>query len=209
MKIPIIEMSPEEAEIHYKEYLDVVKVRKEKYLEDLKKTYFHLSKERKVLDIYEVFKNCGVDENGEPKLAISIASAKEVTFEKFQLGSGTFTEHDRWSRAEKSDVSLPTGTFPEWSRGQVKNTWGDDTHEGVIRERVITNVPIVPAHLLPEGSLEGYYILFEVQEWKEPKESRIAKKGDPYLLKRINQNAFAVMAEWDVTDLEVAVLRGV
>lgn len=209
MNTPIITLPKEEAEEHYKEYLEVVKTRKEKYLDDLKKTYYHLSKERRVLDIYEVFKNCGVDKNGEPKLAIAPASAKEITFEKFALGSGTFTPHDRWSRAEKADVNLPTKTFGEWARGQIKNSYNSETHEGVIRERVITNVPIVPAHILPEGSLDNYYVLFEVKEWTEPQEKRVARKGDPYLLKRINQNTFAIMAEWDVTDVELAVLRGV
>lgn len=202
MNTPVITMKPEEAEAHYHQYSELVKTRKEKYIEDLKKTYFHLAKERKVLDIFEVFKNCGVDEKGEPKLAISPASAKTIILEKGELGAGTFTAHDRWSRAYKSDVALPTGTFPEFAT--QKTNWGGTER---IRQNIESLVPVVPAHILPEGSLENYYILFEVKEWSEPRKASYSK-GDPYLLKRINNNAFAVLAEWDVTDLEVAVLRG-
>ncbi len=200
-------MKPEEAEVHYQEYLELVKTRKEKYLEDLKKTYYHLSKEHKVLDIFEVFKNAGVDEKGEPKLAISPASAKTIILEKGSMGSGTFTANDRWSKAYKSDVYLPTGTWPlfkEEINGRI-SSW--NAGKEVPRTSIESLVPVVPAHILPEGSLENYYILFEVKEWFEPKKASYLK-GDPYLLKRINNNAFAVLAEWDVTDLEVAVLRG-
>lgn len=207
MKTPIITMPAEQAEEHYKEYLELVKVRKEKYLEDLKKTYYHLSKEHKVLDIIEVFKNGGVDEKGEPKLGIAPANAKAIMFEKGSMGSGTFTEHGKWSRAAKSDVQLPTGTFPiflEEKNGRVPS-WG----EGSERANVEAKVPIIPAHIMPEGDLKNYYILFEVTEgWSLPQTATF-KKGDPYLLKRINNNAFAVLAEWDVTELEAAVLRGV
>lgn len=202
MDAPVITMKPEEAEAHYKEYAELVKTRKEKYLEDLKKTYYHLSKERRVLDIFEVFKQSGVNEQGEPKLAIAPASAKTVILEKALLGSGTFTAHDRWSRAYKSDVELPSGTFPNWREEKDgRMEWSAP------RRNIESLVPVIPAHLVPEGSLDNYYILFEVKDWSEPKKASYAK-GDPYLLKRINNNAFAVLAEWDVTDLEVAVLRG-
>ncbi len=202
MNTPVITMDAEEAKTHYDEYKTLVAGRKEKYLEDLKKTYFHLSKERKILDIFEVFKACGVDERGEPKLAIAPAHAKTIILEKGAVGSATFTAHDRWSKAYKSDVQLPSGTFPvfkEEKDGRIP--WNGE------RTSVESLVPIVPAHLLPEGDLKNYYILFEVKEWFEPRKASYAK-GDPYLLKRINNNTFAVLAEWDVTDLEVAVLRG-
>lgn len=203
MKTPILTMKPGEAEVHYKEYLELVKTRKEKYIEDLKKTYFHLSEGRKILDIYEVFKQSGVNENGEPKLAIAPANAKTIILEKLPLGSATFTEHNRWSKAEKSDVHLPTNTFPFWSEEESgKMKWSN-----VPRINVEAQVPIIPAHILPEGDLKNYYILFEVKEWFEPKKA-IFTKGDPYLLKRINENAFALLAEWDVTDIEAAILRG-
>ncbi len=61
MDTKTIQISPEEAKKLYEDYAEVVKTRKEKYLEELKKVYKHLSKGGKVLDIYEVFKNSGLN----------------------------------------------------------------------------------------------------------------------------------------------------
>ena len=81
----------------------------------------------------------------------------------------------------------------EWNIGSIK------------RNNITAKVPLIPAVLLPESkSLDGYYILFEVEEWNE-----IPVAKDPYLLKRINANAFVVLAEWDVTDVELSVMRGI
>ena len=201
-------MKDDEAAEHYKEYAEQIKARGDKaeqYLKDLKTAYLHMSKGRKVLDIYEVFKNSGVNENGEPLLAIAPADVSSIIFEKQPMGSGTFTEHSRWSKASKSDVHLPSNTFPTWKEeenGRVKS-FGP----GSERSNIEAKVPVVPAHILPDGKLDNYYILFEVKEWSEPQKASF-QKGDPYLLKRINNNAFAVLAEWDVTDVEAAILRG-
>ena len=56
---------------------------------------------------------------------------------------------------------------------------------------------------MPTGKLDNYYILFEVVQWDD-----VPVAADPYLLKRINANAFVVLAEWDVTVVEQAVMRG-
>ena len=60
---PVIEMTEAEAKVLYQEYADEIKERgdkAEKYLKDLKQTYYHLSQGRKVIDIYEVFKTSGL-----------------------------------------------------------------------------------------------------------------------------------------------------
>lgn len=198
-------MPKDKAEEHYKEYLEVVKTRKEKQYEDLKQVYLHLSKERKVLDIYEVFKKSGLNENGEPMLAIAPANCKEISFEKMPNGSGTFTPYTRWQKAQKDDVHLPTNTFEGWKVEKRPTDW-DPNREEIVRPRVQTNVPIVPAHLLPSGDLKNYFILFEAMNWEE--KETVAMAGDPYLLKRININTFVVLAEWDVSPIELAVMRG-
>ncbi len=56
--------------------------------------------------------------------------------------------------------------------------------------------------LLPKGSNENYYVLWEVDHWtREP-------PRDPYLLRRITDNMFVVIAAWNLTDLERAVIKG-
>jgi hypothetical protein len=198
---PIINISKAEAEKHYKEYLETVKTRKEKYLTDLKQVYYHLSQGHKVLDIYEVFKQSGVNKDGEPQLALCQADERQCGFRKQILGSGRFygLKDGMW---KKSAISLPSSTFGEWKTEKGKDEWNKDD-DVIVRREIKTTVPIVPAHLLPEGRLDNYYILWEVSGWEE-----VPQYADPFLLKRINDNAFIILAEWDLTEVEQAVIRG-
>jgi hypothetical protein len=66
-------------------------------------------------------------------------------------------------------------------------------------------VPSAQYQLLPpsikpsEASLKHYHILWEA-EWEN------APPVDPYLLRRISANLFVVIASWDLTPLERAVM---
>jgi hypothetical protein len=189
-----------EAQKAYEDYFEKVKERKEKYLKDLKQVYYQLSKGKKVIDIFQVFRQTGVNRNGDPLLAISLASETEVKFRKNEGGAGTF--QNATTEGTVADVQLPTHTFPEWEfeweEGEKdKNIWR------AINRNLETKAPIVPAHLLPSGKLDNYYILFEVKEW-----NRTPVIKDPFLLKRINLNAFIVLAEWDLSPIELAISRG-
>lgn len=199
----IIEMAQEEAKEEYLKYREAIKDRKEQQYEEIKKVYLALSKGHKVIDIFDAFKRTGVNKDGEPKLAICRADSKSTQFRKQEFGSGTFSK-DNDSEWLKESVVLPSGTFDDWTRrtdtqgNPSTNSWD------IIRQKIQTGVPIIPAHLLPNGQLENYYILWEVKDWQET----IPPKRDPFLLKRISTNLFSVLAEWDVTDIERAVLRG-
>lgn len=204
-EISSFECSEEEAEKEYNEYLDAVKTRKEKYLEDLKKVYYNLKRGKKVIDIFSVMKKAGLNENKEPRLAISRAGFNTVLFIKQNSGSGSFGNNlDRYQREWFEDkancqVILPSNTFPEWETETPSGfSWAR------IKNKIVhTKVPIIPAHLLPNGNLGNYYILWEVKEWKA-----LPPLKDPFLLKRISSNLFAVMAEWELTAIEQAVIAG-
>lgn len=62
-------------------------------------------------------------------------------------------------------------------------------------------VPLVPAPIRPRGALDGYRILFE-PKW-EP-----VPPVDPMLLKHLHGALYVVLAHWDLTPLERAVLAG-
>ena len=92
MDVTTISMPKKEAEKAYGEYLAIVKTRKEGYVKDLKKVYHALKEGKKVIDIYDAFKDTGVNEEGDPKLAIAIASEKSVFFFKEDSGAGIFSK---------------------------------------------------------------------------------------------------------------------
>ena len=206
---PTIDIPVEEAEKFYKEYAEEIKERgdkAEKYLKELKSTYYHLSQGRKVIDIYEVFKKSSLKENGDPELAIARADLKKIFFHRESMGAGCFAEKERWYDSS-DNVRLPSNTFKDWDTviEDSSNEWNEWSvrHPKIVRATVETKVPLVPAHIMPNGKLDNYYILFEVSEWNE-----VPVAADPYLLKRINSNAFVVLAEWDITPIEQAILRG-
>jgi hypothetical protein len=216
---PTIEIGADEARELYQDYAEQIKERgdkAEKYLKELKQTYYHLSQGRKVIDIFEVFKNSGLRENGDPFLGLARADWNKVVFHKLPMGAAAFTKSEKnaldWqgnSQVPAGSVELPSTTFPTWKAREVPENSGEweKSHPGLDRSKLQSKVPIIPAHILPNGSLENYYILFEVLEgqWAELPVPPVA--ADPYLLKRINANAFVVLAEWDITPIEQAIMR--
>ncbi|MCK5293670.1 MAG: hypothetical protein KAJ49_03385 [Arcobacteraceae bacterium] len=196
--IPKIKLIPkEQAKEEWKKYVQVLKKRKDNYLQVMKKAMYQMKEGRELLDIYKVMKQAGLNENNEPKLAIARADLQEVYFEKRDTGTGIFGTGQEYNSISwnKDKVSLPDNTFDiHWER---KGEWS-------IEKKIIkTKVPNVPIELLPEGDLSGYYILWETDEWKELPETK-----DPILLKRISENLFAILGTWDLTELEQSIIAG-
>lgn len=63
-------------------------------------------------------------------------------------------------------------------------------------------VPTIPPHLRPPFKLSGYHVLFEAV-WAS------VAPVDPALLKHLGGELYAVLAVWDLTPLEQAVLGGI
>jgi hypothetical protein len=199
-KINKIAMPKDQAKEEWKKYCDLLKTRQEKFLKVMKESMHHIKEGRNLIDVYEAMKNAGLNEKQEPKLAICRADVRECFFEKRDTGTGIFGHSLKWSEVERTKdlIELPQNTFGlQWLR-QQKNTWN-------IEKKILrTKVPVIPVELMPEGKLENYYILWEVKEWQDMPEA----KKDPFLLKRISENLFAILGAWEVTELERAVMRG-
>lgn len=205
VKLEMMKLAKSKARKEYEAYAEAIRAkRKEGYLQDMKKMYYHLAHGRKVLDIYAVMQKHGLNSKGQPKLAICRADAKTCTFEYIGSdldGRGTFSQLSSSWRADWKRVALAPHTFKynlRWGR------WDAEGRNFISPPTILrTAVPIVPARLLPKGSLHNYYVLWEVDKW-------IANRppSDPILLKRISANLFAVLAVWDLTPLEKAIVRG-
>jgi len=199
-EIPKIKMPKEQAKEEWKKYCNVLKKRKEKYLQVMKQAMYQMKEGKELIDIYKIMKIIGLNENNEPILAIARADLKEVIFKKRDEGTGIFATGIDWGtniKWNKDRVELPSKTFDiHWER-QENSDWK-------IKNSIIkTKVPIVPVEILPEGDLSNYYILWEVSDWEELPETK-----DPILLKRISENLFAVLGSWDLTELEQSIILG-
>ena len=92
MEIEKIQMPKYKAKEQWKKYNELLKKRYDKYLEEMKKCMYELSKGNSLIDINKVMEKAGVNKNYQPKLAISRADWKEVFFHKKDSGMGFFAD---------------------------------------------------------------------------------------------------------------------
>lgn len=145
--------------------------------------YRRIAQGQTVIRAFDSIRAAGLNEEGLPRLALARADEKfcecRVQNEGTQ-GIATFEPRDyARSRNRKFQVSGFAGPV-EWKKAEAI-------------------VPLIPVHLRPTFALSNYHILWEA-EW-----SRIYPM-DPYLLRRFGGDAWLVVAAWDLTEVERAVM---
>lgn len=164
------------------------------------KGYQALAEGTALLDLDEVFQNCPVDENGRPKLAIHRADRKQVRF-TWDGGSTRAFFTDTGGSRQRSvvvDMGREHGKRRAWNDGTTSHAYLNG----------YSIVPMVPADVRPKfGQLKDMFILWEVEKWADD-QIRATPDRDPYLLKHIHGSLYAVLAEWDLTDLERSIMKG-
>lgn len=157
----------------------------------LMQAYRELAKDRRVIDLAESIKLTGLDEQLRPKLAIAPAEAE---FGYFRHHYSRFIFSGR-ENSHRLNAHLDF-VVPNDSLGQLARTpWTQ-----IQWSRLRAAVPAIPPRYRPLKGLRGYHVLWEAEWENVPK--------DPLLLKRIGvSHLFAVIAQWDLTPVEQAVLR--
>jgi hypothetical protein len=197
MNVETITMEPEVARQAFRDYRAAVKLnrddRRRREDEQMAAAYKAASKGLAVLDLHHVMKQAGVLESGYPVLAIAKADLEHIRVDMHQDGGAVFHDVAMASyRRSRRRVAFPTDTFPRWTWSDRVNRW---------RSGTTALVPTIPPALRPKHALSGYHILWEAV-W-EP-----APPVDPLLLKHLGGALYAVLAAWDLTKIEQAVLRG-
>ena len=213
MKVEQLKIPKEQAIDEYEAYKQTLKkpqFEHQQYLKDLKAIYGHMRHGRAIIDLWAAMKKAGLKKNGNPRLAICRADSKKVRFVKRNGESSCFWfEKPKWrydyQRWEK-DVEIPEGTFDHWEEITETHGSGMQTWEvkDIPNKEIETIVPIIPAKFLMalRGSLKNYHILWEVKKWKP------VPPIDPILCRKLTPNMFVVLASWDLTPLERAVIKG-
>src|SRR5579872_6984852 len=184
-ELSIITVPKDEAAEKWKEYIALEKRNKSKELHEFRQIYYQLSQGKAVLDLFETMKKVGLNSEGEPRIAVTTADAKDCTFRKIEETQGRFQNSDSyWRYSLPESITLPKGTFPRWPK----------TDRGsIIREMIKAPRPGIPPEVMAklDGAKLGhpYYILWEVEHWQA-----IPPK-DPILLRRITNNIFVIVAK--------------
>ena len=149
----------------------------------IEEIYRRISRGEKVIRALESVRQAGLDAQGRPVLALIPAHAKECYFAPNR--DHVIFQMDRWG----SD---------SWTRRRVRVPWPD--FPGATTRGAKAVVPLVPVHLRPKADLVNYHILWEA-DW-------VNAPVDPMLLKRFGNDLWLVLAAWDLTIVERAVLGG-
>lgn len=190
MNIPTMTMATKEARTRYLEYRRAVLKDPNPTDEALMHGYKTLAKGRQVIDLVDVMQTAGVDEQDRPRLAIVRADAQQVYCHRQSEGVCWFLIKqwfDTPNYASRLFVRLPDRTF----RYKASEVWRLRDLQAI--------VPLIPPRHRPRFALSNYHILFEA-DWQDA-------PRDPILLRRVGGMLFAVLATWELTDLERAVLR--
>jgi hypothetical protein len=151
--------------------------------------YKQIAAGRTVIRALESIRAAGCNEEGLPKLAICPAHMTECWYEPngtgLQHGHVTFGKfRANYRSGKKQTVRMDWPFVPKPKRDGY---------------RYCATVPLIPVHLRPKHALHNYHILFEA-EWTR------RYPVDPFLLRRFGGDAWLVLAAWDLTDVERAVM---
>lgn len=182
MEMATIEMPRAEARQAFLEYRRAVRKRHSTEDEMIMRGYRALSQGHQVINLMDVMKAAGVDEHGRPKLAIARADELHVWMNRSSRGFRFCGK--QWCRA-RCDASRH-----KFIPYEESGAWSMRSYKGI--------VPSIPPGMRPAASLTNYQILWEA-DWQ-------AVPRDPALLKHCGGWLYVVLAMWDLTPLEQAVL---
>lgn len=178
--------------------------------EQIMRGYRELAKGRRLINLRETLRAGGTTEisvpprwrpGGPPRPvrvpALAVARADATYCWTFGVGSTGSVElrgkRELHIRNRRDRLILPVGTFDD----------GPELYPEWI-PRLHAMVPVIPPALRPARRLGLYHLLWEA-EWRV---DTSPPPGDPALLKHVGGDLYAVLAIWDLTPLEQAVLAG-
>lgn len=194
MNVETITMDRDEAREKLAEYREWLTRRDDAEYERLVDAYAALARGTPLLSLSNVIAHAPRDEKLRPRLAIARADRRQVTYQRWGGGTEIFTTpKSRYGRSPNdSRIEIPVipGVTPQGVESPIEG---------------YALVPIVPPVVRQDRALHNYLILWEVERWADRPRSSTPDR-DPYLLRRIGDDLFAVIEEWDLTPIERAVM---
>lgn len=184
MKVETLKMDPDTARELWRKYQSH-RAHQAPHDAEIAAIYKRIAQGKTVIRALESIRAAGVGPDGLPRLAIARA---DVTDCYLHHHSNALTFGDRSLRGNSSKTRNIRVEWPAAPRQPEPRRW-----------EYAATVPIIPIHLRPKRGLANYHILWEA-EWTK------RYPVDPYLLRRFGGDAWLVVAAWDLTDVERAVM---
>ena len=207
MNVHPITMPKDKARAAFEEYRTAVRQRHDDEDQAIMQGYKALAAGNQVINLELVFQDTPLRDDLLPQLAICKANETKCYVQP-RDGSmvfywGNAVDH-RWRGMNHAATrSIFTLEHPDAVNG-YKMPRNRELPQWQRRNDFFTMVPNVPPRFRPARGLGNLYILWE----PETLEPVPRPPGDPMLLRRLGGMLFAVLAVWDLTPLEQAVLAG-
>lgn len=220
MKLDSISMDREQAKQAYLDYRAAARANGSPEDAMLATGYRELAMGHSLIQLSEAMKKGGIGNDGFPRLAIGRADGERVrcTLDRTSIESDGPRGTIRYRTMGHAATTPKTREFSDRRTLLYEDLtlsdfpgarWPADTMNKEIYKdaRAETILPNIPAALRPSHALKNYHVFFEVEKWTpvidKPRPSR-----DPALLRHIGGDLYAVLAVWDLTELERAVIAG-
>ena len=191
-------MDQEAAEKAFREYRAAWLAERNRIDGELMRGYKALSEGKTLISLTEAIATGGLDDVGRPRLAIARADESQITMRLWNDGSVSYDPSPN-TRVRTPDrvFQFPAGTLPNPPRLNPGHVW-NEAWDG----QWVATLPFIPPKYRPPLKMDNYHLLWEA-EWRR---ARGSQRKDPVLLRRVGGDVFAVVAAWDLTDLEKLVL---
>lgn len=208
MDIQTITMDPEEAKEKLILYRQATLKRcsaniREEYRAAVK-GYEALAAGTPLINLQEAIRFGGLDEKMRPNLAVARADRKQVEF-TWREGVRVWFDSRALASSTESETLLMGIDMAE-PHG-LTTTSGNHTWAKMVKGWAI--IPMAPPEAIEAiggGSrLKDHMILWEVEEWADTP-IQVQPDRDPLLLRLITGDLYAVVAQWDLTELERQVM---
>lgn len=190
MNVQKFTMEPGEAREKLAEVRDAMRANAslaaDKEYEQLERAYNQIAKGRALINLRDAITTAPTFDNGLPRLAVARADQRQVHADR---GYSTLTFRSGHWRSRERSLRFEFSGLPRVER--------------VTAEALVPMIP--PAVRKIAGwrrSLEKMFVLWEVEEW------RLVPPVDPYLVAHVCGDLYAVLAAWDLTPIERAVMAG-
>jgi hypothetical protein len=189
MNLPTIEVSEEEANAKLAEYEEAIKQERSVEDEAIAQAYRAAKRGLSVVRLTEAVALGGFFDGGLPRIAIARADTQQCLVH-WSGDDLIYAEDARWYANQGALVGAHSVRVPMRDVPTVRH-W----------RRAQAPVPLIPPKCRPKRyRLHRCHVLWEVDAWTQV----VAR--DPALLRHIRGDLWAVLAVWELTDLERAIL---
>lgn len=193
MELSTIQMPKEQAEERLKAYKAMLATERTDQDRRIQRGYETLARGLTIIELSKSIHAGGYFDNGLPKIAIGRADSQDCWIETNGRDLIYYIENPRWREMNRGALVNALSvrvTVPEAQPYTSKKLWSGHTI-----------MPIIPPEHRPKiNRLHLFHILWEVEKWD------LVPPKDPALLRWIGGDLWEVVATWDLTPLEQAVL---